>query len=129
MSYKKLHHVGIIVEDLQSAIEKFEGFGLSCTEIRELKEAGVKIAFFPVGESLVELLHFQPDRTQDASGAQTNGINHIAFEVENLDASIADFQRNGATLMDGFPRTIGQSRMAFFSPETTLNVLIEILEA
>ena len=34
MKYKKLHHVGITVEDLQPAIERFTGFGFSCTEIR-----------------------------------------------------------------------------------------------
>ncbi len=126
MKFKKLHHVGIIVEDLQSAIDKFVGFGFTCTEVRELKEAGVKIAFFPVGESLVELLHFQ--NTQQGSGPQQNAINHICFEVENLDAGIEKFQKNGATLMDGFPRTMGGSRMAFFSPHTTLNVLVELYQ-
>ena len=129
MKYKKLHHVGIIVEDLQPAIERFTGFGFSCTEIRDLKEAGVKIAFFPIGDSLIELLCFEPDKRQNGpAGSQKNAINHICFEVENLDVSIQDFQKNGAKLMEGFPRTMGQGRMAFFSPETTENVLIEILQ-
>jgi methylmalonyl-CoA/ethylmalonyl-CoA epimerase len=129
MKYKKLHHVGIVVDDLDSGIERFTGFGFSCKAVRELKDAGVKIAFFPVGESLIELLCFDPDKRQTISeGAQKNAINHICFEVENLDAAIQDFQKNGATLMEGFPRAVGRSRMAFFLPETTSNVLIEVMQ-
>ena len=129
MKYKKLHHVGIVVDDLTSGIERFTGFGFSCKEVRELKEAGVKIAFFPVGESLIELLCFDPDKRQNVSeGAQKNAINHICFEVENLDDTIQDFEKNGAKLMQGFPRAMGQSRIAFFLPETTSDVLIEVMQ-
>ena len=103
--------------------------GFLVQKLEDLKEAGVKIAFFPIGDSLIELLCFEPDKRQNApAGSQKNAINHICFEVENLDASIQDFQKNGAKLMEGFPKTMGQSRMAFFSPETTLNVLVEILQ-
>ena len=129
MKLKKIHHVGIIVEDLQQAIEKFIGFGFSCTEIKDLKEAGVKIAFFPIGDSLIELLYFEPEKRQDALASSQNGaINHICFEVDDLDAAIEDFQKNGAKLMEGFPRAMGQARMAFFDPETTENALLEIYQ-
>ena len=129
MILKKIHHVGIIVEDLQRAIEKFTGFGFSCTEIRDLKEAGVRIAFFPIGDSLIELLYFEPDKRQDAMASSQNGaINHICFEVDDLEATIEDFQKNGAKLMEGFPKAMGPARIAFFAPETTENALIEIYQ-
>jgi len=127
MKYKKLHHVGIIVDDLQRAIERFSGFGFSCKEVRELKEAGVRIAFFPLGDSLIELLHF--DKSQEGSvGSEKGGINHLCFEVEDIDAAIRAFEENGAKLMEGFPKVMGNGRLAFFSPETTENVLIEVLQ-
>ena len=128
MGLKKLHHVGIVVEDLQHAIDRFVGFGFAFSEVKNIEEAGVTIAFFPVADSLVELLHFGKRKQNDVSGSMQAGINHICFEVEDLEASIRDFEANGAKLMEGFPRASGNSRMAFFLPETTENVLIEILQ-
>jgi methylmalonyl-CoA epimerase len=128
MGLRKLHHVGIVVEDLRRAIDKFVGFGFACKEVRNLKDAGVTIAFFPVASSLVELLYFEPEKRNAALGSERAGINHICFEVDDLEAGIRDFEANGARLMEGFPRMSGDSRMAFFYPETTENVLIEILQ-
>ena len=130
MELKKIHHIGIVVEYFQRAIEKFKGFGLSCREVTEIKEAGVKIAFFPIGDVLIELLHFiQPDKGQSTLvQSQKNAIHHICFEVKGLEAAIQDFEKNGAKLMEGFPRAIGHGRIAFFNPETTENVLIEIMQ-
>jgi len=55
---RKLRHVAIIVEDFERAIDKFEGFGLKCTEVVENKEAGMKVGFFPIG--FKSFIHF-PD--------------------------------------------------------------------
>lgn len=46
---KKTRHIGVIVEEFERAVERFKGFGLSCTEVVEVKEVGAKIAFMPVG--------------------------------------------------------------------------------
>lgn len=129
MKLKKIHHIGIVVEDFQRAIEKFKGFGLSCTEVKDIKEAGVRIAFFPVGDVLIELLYFEPDKEQETViRSQKGAINHICFEVGDLEASIQDFEKNGAKLLNGFPMAGDHGRMAFFHPETTENVLIEIFQ-
>jgi methylmalonyl-CoA/ethylmalonyl-CoA epimerase len=130
MELKSLHHIGIVVEDLQRGIERFKGYGLSCREVTEIKEAGVKIAFFPIGDVLIELLHFTKHEKGQNTSVQSlkNAINHICFKVENLEAAIENFEKNEAKLMEGFPRAIGQGRIAFFQPETTENVLIEIMQ-
>jgi len=129
---KKIRHIGIVVEDMDAAVKRYEGFGLACNERLEKKEAGMQIAFFPIGDTLIELLSFSPDKGWDpvhtVVRSQKGAINHLCFEVEDLDASIRDFEKNGAKLLDGSPMPGAHGRVAFFRPETTDNVLIELCE-
>jgi len=62
---KKMRHIGIMVEDFDRAIRKFEGFGLPSTEVIERKEDGMKIAFSPIGDTLIEFVSFSPDKGWD----------------------------------------------------------------
>jgi catechol 2,3-dioxygenase-like lactoylglutathione lyase family enzyme len=55
-------------------------------------------------------------------------INHLCFEVDNLETTIKDFERNGAKLVEGCPRPGAHGRVAFFYPETTEGILIELCE-
>jgi methylmalonyl-CoA/ethylmalonyl-CoA epimerase len=126
---KKIRHIGIIVEDLENAIEKFKGFGIHCKEVMELKEVGVRIAFFSIGEVLIELLYYTgPDKGHPVVRQQKGAINHICFEVDDLETSIQNFEKNGAKLVEGFPKAGAHGRVAFFYPETTENVLLEICQ-
>ena len=129
---KKMRHMGIIVEDLDRTIKKFEGFGLTCNEVIERKEEGIRIAFFPIGDTLIELLSFSPDKGWDpvhtVVRSQKGTINHLCFEVDDLEANIRDFKKNGAKLVEGCPRAGAHGRIAFFYPETTEDVLIELCE-
>ena len=126
---KKIRHVGIEVKDLERAIDKFKGFGLYLSEVTEVKELGAKIAFFPIEESLIELIYYtQPQKLDKAVFFKKSAINHICFEVDDLERSIQDFEKSGAKLVEGFPRLGAHGRVAFFHPETTENALIEICQ-
>ncbi len=127
---KKMRHVGIVVKDFQRGIDQFKGFGLSCNETLDLKEIGVKIAFLPIGDTLIELLCYTgTDKGHDnVVRSQKGAINHICFEVDNLEVSIKDFEKNGAKLVEGFPRAGAHGRVAFFHPDTTEGVLIELCQ-
>jgi len=127
---KKIQHIGIVAKDFEHTIAKFEGFGLICKEIMEIQEIGVKIAFFPIGDTMIEFLTFtQPENESDTLVRSQKGfLNHLCFEVENLDTCIRDFEKNGAKLVEGFPRAGAHGRVAFFYPETTEGVLIEICQ-
>ncbi|MBP1622566.1 MAG: methylmalonyl-CoA epimerase [Acidobacteria bacterium] len=130
---KKLRHIGIMVDDFQGALEKFKGFGLTCSETREDKPLDLLIGFLSIGDTSIELLHHtKPFTGGDAvSGVvrgQKGAINHLCFEVDDLDASIRDFEKNGARMIEGCPRKGAHGRIAFFHPETTAGVLIELCE-
>ncbi len=127
---KKIRHVGIEVKDLVGAIEKFKGFGLELSEIREVRELGVQVAFFPIGDTLIELVYYvEPDKLdRNVFRSQKSAINHICFEVEDLDQSIQDFEKSGAKLVEGYPKSGAHGRVAFFYPETTENALVEICQ-
>jgi len=130
---KKLRHIGIMVDDFEQALEKFKGFGLTCTETKEDQRIDLLAGFFTVGEASIELLHHtKPDKGDDRMSTivrgQKGAINHLCFEVDDLDASILDFERNGAKMIEGCPRKGAHGRIAFFYPETTAGVLIELCE-
>lgn len=129
---KKLRHIGIIVADLERAIKKFEAFGLPCNEVIEKKEEGIRIAFLPIGDTLVEFLHYSTDKVSDTVTkvvrSQKGALNHLCFEVVDLEASIRHFEENGAKLVEGCPTAGAQGRIAFFYPETTEGILVELCE-
>ena len=130
MRPKKIRHIGIVIKDFERAIDKFKGFGLPCTEVTELKELGIKVAFLPIGDSLIELIYYiDPEKGRDSVVRKQKGaINHICFEVDDIEASIKSFEKKGARLVEGYPKPGAHGRVAFFHPETTEDVLIEICQ-
>ena len=55
---KKIRHIGIIPQDFDATLKRFEGYGLACNEVIEREADGMRIAFFPVGDTLLEFLSF-----------------------------------------------------------------------
>jgi methylmalonyl-CoA/ethylmalonyl-CoA epimerase len=130
---KKLRHLGIMVDNFEQALEKFKGFGIQCSEVKEDKKIDLQIAFLSVGDVDIELLHHtKPDSGNDVMSSivrgQKGAINHLCFEVDDLDASIRKFEQQGAKMIEGCPRRGAHGRIAFFHPETTEGVLIELCE-
>jgi methylmalonyl-CoA/ethylmalonyl-CoA epimerase len=94
-------------------------------------EQKVTTAFFPVGESEVELLEpTAPDgpvaKYLEKKG---EGIHHVAFRVENLDAALEELKAKGVRLIDEKPRIgAGGARIAFLHPQATHGILVELCE-
>jgi len=130
---RKIRHIGVMVDDFEQTIEKFKGFGLKCSEIKEDKPMDLQIGFLSIGDIDIEVLHHtKPDKGDVPMNrvvrGQKGALNHLCFEVDDLDASIRDFERNGAKLLEGCPRPGAHGRIAFFYPETTGGVLIELCQ-
>jgi len=129
---KKIYHLGYAVEDIAAAARFYEEyFGAQIGEPEEVEEQGIVATMFEVGESMVELV--QPTRPDSPVGKflqkRGEGFHHVAFQVEDLKASLKELKENGVELIDEEPRIgVGGTRMAFVHPKDAHGVLTELVE-
>jgi|HigsolmetaAR203D_1030402.scaffolds.fasta_scaffold00226_17 methylmalonyl-CoA epimerase len=128
---KRVNHIAIIVDDLEKAMEPYvKGLGLEPTEIEFVESYNTRIVFLPVGDTQIELL--QP--LGDAGELQEflkagGGLHHIAFEVEDVEASIAELEEKGIRMADKTPKPGAQNTLiAFAKRESFSDVLVEIVQ-
>ena len=129
---KKIDHLGIAVPDLEAAVAQYEALlGVSVEHIEEVPSEKVRTAFFSVGESHIELLcATDPESVIGQFVARRKGgIHHLCFEVDDLDAALAEYRARGVRLIDNVPRPGAKGcRVAFVHPAAGGGVLIELLE-
>jgi methylmalonyl-CoA/ethylmalonyl-CoA epimerase len=132
MKVLKIDHIGVAVENLDETLALYTGIlGLELHGTETVEAQKVKTAFLPVGESEVELL-----ATTDPEGpigkfiaAKGQGVQHIAFRVEDIEAALAELKAKGVRLIDEVPRYgAGGARIAFIHPKATNGVLVELCE-
>ncbi|HHW02772.1 MAG TPA: methylmalonyl-CoA epimerase [Thermoanaerobacterales bacterium] len=129
---EKIDHIGIAVKDLNETLKIYtEILGLKSAGEETVAEQKVRVAFIPVGESEIELLEStEPDGTI-AKFIEKNGegIQHIAFRVDNIEKTLEDLKSKGVRLIDEKPRNgAGGAKIAFIHPKATKGVLIELCE-
>jgi len=131
MTLPRIDHIGIIVEDLGKSVKLFERrLGLKLTGTKEMPEVGLKIAQIASANVKIELIQYIDDTNsfgKKVMGKQ-NGFNHISIEVENIHGMLKRLENKGLKVMAGFPRQGSQGKVAFFEPETTEGVLLELCE-
>jgi len=130
--FKKFDHIGIVVEDLKKATKELSHFfGLECEERMQIKEAGIRIAFYPLGAGQMELIEFQKpiDDVDSIVLEPRSGVQHVAWEVEDFDGALKELRDKGLKLISGFPRKGAHGKVAFFYPTEGLDLMIEICEA
>jgi len=129
----KIHHVGIAVRSLDEASRRFGSLlGLQTAERYDLPEFGVAALFMPVGGSNLELLEPLGDASTVGKFLERRGegVHHICFEVDDIVASLRDFEEQGATLIDHEPRPgAGGHLVAFVHPKSSHGVLVELKQA
>lgn len=132
MKIKKIDHIGIAVKDLEEALKLYtDVFSLEIIKIEEFKDLKVKIAFLPVGEVMVELVQPTSTDTPLAKRIHENGegLYHLALRVENIDEALQKMKQSGIAMRDSEPRAGGMgSKIAFSKPDSTHNVMIELVE-
>ncbi len=132
MKILKIDHLGIAVNSISEGEKLWtDVLGLPLEETETVEEQKVTTAFFPVGESLVELLEStSPDgpiaKYLDKKG---QGIQHIAFQVEDIEEALAELKEKGVKLIDQTPRNgAGGTKIAFLHPKATMGVLVELCQ-
>lgn len=130
MKIKRIAHLGIVVKNLEAALDLFTG-ALPLDLVHTEDYQGMKIGFIPVGDSSIELL-------QDVSGSSSikkfldnngEGIHHIAFEVDDIEQAVAELKEKGVKLIDEKPRPGAHGmRIAFMHPKATHGILMELVQ-
>ena len=134
MKIKKIDHVSVVANDLEEVVTLYQDvLGLPLERIEEVTEQGVRIAFFPVGDSEIELL--EPiDKTCGGVAAclEKRGecMHHLCFEVEDIESALRELKQRGIRLIDEEPK-VGRDgqKIAFLHPKATHGVLIELYES
>jgi methylmalonyl-CoA/ethylmalonyl-CoA epimerase len=126
-----LHHVGVVVADLDAAVEQYRALGFGDGERFTIAEQQIEAVLFRAGSGFVELIH-----PLDAEGPiarflakRGNTVHHLAFQVTDIGAEMQRLQDEGARLIDSVPRTGAHDwRIAFVHPESCGGVLVELVE-
>ncbi len=126
-----LHHVGIVVSDIEASSASYAALGFAGGERFEMTEQGVIVVTFHSGAGYIELIQpTDPDGPIARFMAKRGeGTHHVAYRVDDIEASLVDLASRGVRLIDLVPRRGAHGwRIAFIHPESCNGVLTEIVE-
>ena len=132
LASSRLHHIGVVVADLDAAISTYEQLGFGDADRFDVPEQGIRAAFFPLSTGAVELI--QPTDPEGAIGRfmakRGEGFHHVAYEVDDIAASLRQLEADGIELIDTTPRSGGHGLLiAFIHPRAANGVLTELVQA
>ncbi len=129
---KKINHIGVAVRSIDASTPFYRDvLGMTFEGTEVVAEQKVKVAFFAVGESRVELLEPTADDSPVAKFLEKNGegTHHIAYEVDDLAATLEKLKAAGVRLIDEVPRCGAHgTRIAFLHPKASGGVLTELCQ-
>ena len=132
MKIKHIDHIGIAVNNIEEAGKFYTDIlGLKIQGIETVIDQKVRVAFLPITDSEVELLESsEPDGpVAKYIASRGEGIQHIAFRVENIDEALKALKAKGIRLIDEESRKgAGGAKIAFIHPKETNGVLVELCE-
>jgi len=128
---KKINHVAILVEDIETALKFWrDQLGLTLDHVEDVPSQSSKVAFMPVGEGEVELV----EPTDKASGLakylekRGEGMHHLCIEVDDIQGMLAALKEKGVRLINEEPIALPGRKMAFIHPNSASGVLVELYE-
>ncbi|KUF38624.1 methylmalonyl-CoA epimerase [Myroides marinus] len=129
---RKIEHIGIAVKDLEASNNLFEKlFGAPAYKEEAVESEGVKTSFFMNGPNKIELLEATNPDSPIAKFIEKKGegIHHIAFDVEDIEAEMKRLAAEGFILLNDRPKKGADNKLvAFLHPKTTNGVLIELCQ-
>lgn len=131
-SVKSINHIGIAVRSIDARRPFYEGtLGAVYEGTEEVADQKVRVGFFRVGDVRLELLEPSDPTSTIAAflDKKGEGVHHIAYTVEDIEARIAELQENGVRMIDQSPRKgAHHTRIAFVHPKSSCGVLTELCE-
>jgi len=127
----RLHHVGIVVADVEAAARKYEALGFRNGERFEVPAQGIVAIVYKAGPEYIELI--QPTDPEGPIGRfmakRGEGAHHVAYAVDDIESALARLKAAGVRLIDEVPRVgLHGWRIAFIHPESCHGVLTELVE-
>lgn len=128
---KKIEHIGIAVKKLSVSIPLFEKLlNTPCYKTEAVETEQVNTAFFEMGETKIELVEaYAPGSVINKFiGKKGEGLHHIAFEVEDMEAEVQRLVGEGFVFINEKPKEGADNKMVcFLHPKNTNGVLIELV--
>ena len=132
MKVLKIDHIGVAVNSISEGKNFWtQVLGLEFEGTETVGAQKVTTAFLPVGESEVELLESTDPDGPIAKfiSKKGEGIQHIAFRVDNIENALKELKEKGVRLIDETPRKgAGGALIAFLHPKATNGILVELCE-
>jgi methylmalonyl-CoA epimerase len=129
---KRLDHVALAVSDLEASIEHYQRvWGLTLAHREVVPEQGVEEAMFRLGDTYLQLVAPLSGDTPVGRFIERRGegLHHIAYEVDGIEAAMASAREHELALVDELPRQGSRNtRVAFVHPGTNHGVLVELVE-
>lgn len=129
---KKINHIAIAVNNIEEAAKFYKDvLGLNLSDIEVVAAQKTRAGFFRIGESTIELVQPSEPDSPLVKFLETKGqgIHHICFEVDDVEAEVKAFLGKGVTMADQKPRPgAHQTKVAFAHPKSSSGVLIELCE-
>jgi methylmalonyl-CoA epimerase len=130
--FTRVDHIGVAVENLDEALTLYErDYAMTLVHREVVSEQGVEAALLDVGENHVELLAPLADDTPVGKflAKRGPGMHHVAYQVQDIEATLAALREAGIRLIDEQPRRgIRGSSVAFLHPKSSGGVLTEIVQ-
>ncbi|GAA4892153.1 methylmalonyl-CoA epimerase [Flaviramulus aquimarinus] len=128
----KIEHIGIAVKSLKDSNELFAKlFGEHHYKVEAVEREGVSTSFFKVGENKIELLEATKVDSPIAKFIEKKGegIHHIAFDVDDIEAEIKRLKKEGFKVLNETPKRGADNKLvAFLHPKSSNGVLIELCQ-
>ena len=128
----KIEHIGIAVKNLEKSNQLFASlFGEPHYKVEEVASENVKTSFFKSGPNKIELLQATSSESAIAKfiDKKGEGIHHIAFAVNDINAEIKRLQKEGFIVLNEEPKKGADNKLvAFLHPKSTNGVLIELCQ-
>ena len=128
---RKINHVGVAVKDLDKAVSRFQSaFGAEVLFRKVFEDQKLESAMVSVGENSFEL-----SETTDPNGVigkfiekNGEGIHHVSLQVEDIEAAITNFEKQGITVIGKNLSGSGGHKICFLHPKDMFGILVEIIE-
>jgi len=127
----RVNHLGVLVDDLDAAVAGFRDLLGLPLEKTEVFEDALDIAFLPCGDTQVELIRPREEGDEAAAWLRKHGpgIQHVAFEVDDLEGSLAELRERGVETIGEAPRPGADGTViAFLDPRRFGGILVELCQ-